>query len=338
MRLGDRGGRRSVSCASSRVASLVAQQTFPLRRRRRRHSGLGPQRQPAGQRAHRRRLRAARQRRRPGAAGRLGREDADRSHAAARSRARSVDGPMLQRLKTAVTDTAALLRAGRSHPPGRDLAGAARGVRLPPERRRDAARHADGGRRDVALRRPRGDDDAADRAGTAAADRRLHRRPRLDQHHRRERPRRRSRSSPTPSSTSSCRSPAARDGETRRLSQRAGGAPDSLAGAANVTVNGQGPAGVAPEGVPQVLSDLVAPTAGQVLDARRRRLDQPRVQGDARRFSRDVRAAVRAAAASRRPAGTTSTITAEEARKIRHSRAQGLPRHGVQSRLRRRSR
>jgi hypothetical protein len=56
-----------------------------------------------------------------------------------------------------------------------------------------------------------------------------------------------------------------RAGETRRLSQRAGGTPDSLAGAGNLTVNGQGPAGVAPEGVPQVLSDLVGPTAGQVL-------------------------------------------------------------------------
>jgi len=52
---------------------------------------------------------------------------------------------------------------------------------------------------------------------------------------------------------------------TRRLSQRAGGAPDSLTGASNVTVNGEGPAGVAPGGVPQELSDLVAPTAGQVL-------------------------------------------------------------------------
>ncbi len=56
-----------------------------------------------------------------------------------------------------------------------------------------------------------------------------------------------------------------RTAETRRLSQRAGGSPDSLAGAPNVTVNGQGPAGVTTEGVPQVLSDLVAPTAGQVL-------------------------------------------------------------------------
>jgi VWFA-related protein len=52
---------------------------------------------------------------------------------------------------------------------------------------------------------------------------------------------------------------------TRRLSQRAGGSPDTLNGASNVTVNGEGAAGVAPEGVPQVLSDLVAPTAGQVL-------------------------------------------------------------------------
>jgi VWFA-related protein len=53
--------------------------------------------------------------------------------------------------------------------------------------------------------------------------------------------------------------------ETRRLSQRAGGAPDSLAGASNITVNGEGPGGVAPEGVPRVLAELVAPTAGRVL-------------------------------------------------------------------------
>ena len=52
---------------------------------------------------------------------------------------------------------------------------------------------------------------------------------------------------------------------SRRLSQRAGGTPDSLAGAANVTVNGQGPAGVSPDGVPLILGEIVAPTAGQVL-------------------------------------------------------------------------
>lgn len=57
----------------------------------------------------------------------------------------------------------------------------------------------------------------------------------------------------------------AKAGESRRLSQRAGGTPDSLAGSPNLTVNGQGPAAASPDGVPQVLSDLVAPTAGQVL-------------------------------------------------------------------------
>jgi hypothetical protein len=57
----------------------------------------------------------------------------------------------------------------------------------------------------------------------------------------------------------------ARADATRRLSQRGGGTPDSLAGAANVTVNGQGPAGVSPDGVPPALADIVAPTAGQVL-------------------------------------------------------------------------
>jgi len=57
----------------------------------------------------------------------------------------------------------------------------------------------------------------------------------------------------------------ARADVTRRLSQRGGGAPDTLAGAPNVTVNGQGPAGVAPEGVPASLAEIVAPTAGQLL-------------------------------------------------------------------------
>jgi len=57
----------------------------------------------------------------------------------------------------------------------------------------------------------------------------------------------------------------ARADVARRLSQRGGGTPDSLAGAGNVTVNGQGPGGVAAEGIPQVLTDLVSPTAGQVL-------------------------------------------------------------------------
>jgi VWFA-related protein len=56
----------------------------------------------------------------------------------------------------------------------------------------------------------------------------------------------------------------ARGAESRRLSQRAGGSADTLAGAGNLSVNGQG-AGVAPDAVPQVLSDLVKPTAGQVL-------------------------------------------------------------------------
>jgi VWFA-related protein len=57
----------------------------------------------------------------------------------------------------------------------------------------------------------------------------------------------------------------ARGAESRRLSQRAGGSADSLYGAGNVTMNGQGAAGMAPDVVPQVLSDLVKPTAGQVL-------------------------------------------------------------------------
>jgi VWFA-related protein len=52
---------------------------------------------------------------------------------------------------------------------------------------------------------------------------------------------------------------------SRRLSQRAGGTPDSLAGAANVTVKGQGPGGVRADGIPPALGEIVTPTAGQVL-------------------------------------------------------------------------
>jgi len=52
---------------------------------------------------------------------------------------------------------------------------------------------------------------------------------------------------------------------SRRLSQRAGGTPDSLAGSANMTVNGQGPGGAAPGGIPTSLAEIVTPTAGQVL-------------------------------------------------------------------------
>ena len=50
---------------------------------------------------------------------------------------------------------------------------------------------------------------------------------------------------------------------TRRLSQRGG--VDSLAGAGNVTINGDGPDAAAPDEPPQALADLVAPTGGQVL-------------------------------------------------------------------------
>ena len=49
----------------------------------------------------------------------------------------------------------------------------------------------------------------------------------------------------------------------RRLAQR-DGSFDSLSGGSNVVVNGQG-AGATAEGIPPVLADLVAPTAGQVL-------------------------------------------------------------------------
>jgi hypothetical protein len=56
----------------------------------------------------------------------------------------------------------------------------------------------------------------------------------------------------------------ARGPQSRRLTQR-NGSIDSLGGGSNVTVNGQGPGGLMAEGVPQALSDLVAPTAGQVL-------------------------------------------------------------------------
>jgi VWFA-related protein len=50
---------------------------------------------------------------------------------------------------------------------------------------------------------------------------------------------------------------------TRRLAQPRSGV-DSLAGAANVTINGQAPAGLSAAAIPPVLSAIVAPTAGQV--------------------------------------------------------------------------
>lgn len=55
-----------------------------------------------------------------------------------------------------------------------------------------------------------------------------------------------------------------RGNPARRLTQR-NGSLDSLGGGSNVTVNGQGPGAMVAEGVPPVLSELVAPTAGQVL-------------------------------------------------------------------------
>jgi hypothetical protein len=60
---------------------------------------------------------------------------------------------------------------------------------------------------------------------------------------------------------------AARADGARRLSQRAG-AFDSLGSGSNVTVNGQGPGGTSPDGVPTVLAELVEPTAGFVLALR----------------------------------------------------------------------
>jgi hypothetical protein len=55
-----------------------------------------------------------------------------------------------------------------------------------------------------------------------------------------------------------------RQNESRRLTQRAGSL-DSLTTGSNVTVNGQGGAGDVSDAVPEALSSLVAPTAGQVL-------------------------------------------------------------------------
>jgi len=57
---------------------------------------------------------------------------------------------------------------------------------------------------------------------------------------------------------------AARGNPSRRLTQR-NGSLDSLGGGSNVVVNGQGAGAGTTEGVPPVLSELVAPTAGQVL-------------------------------------------------------------------------
>ena len=56
---------------------------------------------------------------------------------------------------------------------------------------------------------------------------------------------------------------ASRGDVSRRIAQPRSGV-DSLAGAANVTINGQGPAAVTADGVPTVLGTIVAPTAGQV--------------------------------------------------------------------------
>ena len=57
---------------------------------------------------------------------------------------------------------------------------------------------------------------------------------------------------------------ATRSDVSRRLSQRGGGTPDSLAGAPNVTAGG-GIGGNAPEGVSPALAEIVTPTAGRVL-------------------------------------------------------------------------
>lgn len=55
-----------------------------------------------------------------------------------------------------------------------------------------------------------------------------------------------------------------RGSPARRLTQR-NGSFDSLGGGGNVVVNGQGPGALTADGVPAVLAEVVAPTAGQVL-------------------------------------------------------------------------
>jgi VWFA-related protein len=175
----------------------------------------------------------------------------------------SVDGPTLQRLKTAVTDTAALLRGGDR-------------IRLV------AISQV---LREVFSLRPKGDAMLLDGLGaegaTSAHDRARRHHDAPSQTGRRQLivafTDGRDSTSIIDENTAKAVArltdavvdivvpvAAARGAESRRLTQR-NGSIDSLGGGSNVTVNGQSRGGVMPEGVPQVLSDLVAPTAGQVL-------------------------------------------------------------------------
>jgi VWFA-related protein len=179
----------------------------------------------------------------------------------------SVDGPMLQRLKTAVADTATLLRADdrirlvtisqvlrqvfgfmpRAGTVPLDTLSAEGATSLYDGLAATMMRAADPGRRQLIVAFTDGRDSTSiidEEAVTAIA--------RLSD------------------AVVDIVVPvtAARTAESRRLSQRGGGTPDSLMGAGNVTVNGQGAAGVAPDGVPAVLTTLVAPTAGTVVALR----------------------------------------------------------------------
>ena len=236
--------------------------TVPFGRGRRRHSGVGAQRQQAGERPHA----ADFELRDNGVVQELQNLSAEKipiDVTLLLDLSSSVDGPMLQRLKTAVADTAGLLRGDdrirlvavsqvlREVFSLRPKAGAMPLDSLSAEGATSLydglavtmMRPSDFGRRQLIVAFTDGRDSTSiidQSVATAIA--------RL-----------------TDAVVDVVVPITARADATRRLSQRGGGTPDSLAGAANVTVNGQGPAGVSPDGVPPALADIVAPTAGQVL-------------------------------------------------------------------------
>jgi VWFA-related protein len=175
----------------------------------------------------------------------------------------SVDGPTLRRLKTAVADTASLLRAGdrirlvaMSQVLHEVFGFRAKGGEMPLERLSAEGatslydglaltmmRPSDTGRRQLIVAFTDGRDSTSivdDRTLTSIAQ--------------------------LTDAVVDIVVPVAQGApETRRISPRAGASPDSLIGAPTVTVNGQLVSAGAADTVPHVLSDFVAPTAGQVL-------------------------------------------------------------------------
>ena len=128
----------------------------------------------------------------------------------------------------------------------------------------------------------------------------------------------------------------ASDAGSRRLAQR-NGSIDSLAGGRQRgrrrTVAPQ--SRDADQASRRVLADLVGPTSGQVFPLGDRRFGQPRLQGDAGRLPRELRAAVRAAGRRRARAGTRSSVSGEEAPDNTTFGRARATRVGVRSRYRR---